>query len=123
MAIPFLIIGIAALATVTVIGAFWEEIKEFLIKATNYFKENILPALIIGFKTFIQSGNINTAIVRLIEKCFHRDEKGLINETVITREVSLDELPEDIRAAIERSNGKEVDITQQVSEVLELEHS
>lgn len=127
MAIPFLIIGAAAVIGVAVIGAFWNDIKKFVSKAFQKFREIFIPAAIVGFKTFLQTGSVARSLYAAgkvaIQKCYSKTERGTWQETVVAREISFDEIPADIRERVERSRGKEVDITGEVAEELQLEHN
>lgn len=127
MAIPFLVIGAAAIATAIVVGVFWKEIKNFLTKAINRFKEIFAPALIAGYKTYIQTGSLARALYNAgkvaIQKCYSKTERGTWQETVTTREISFDDIPADIRDRVRHANGQEVDITAEVAEELQLEHN
>lgn len=127
MAIPFLILGAAIIGAAVVVGVFWNDIKEFVSKAFKRFKEIFVPAAIAGFKTFLQTGSIALSLYNAgkvaIQKCYSKTERGTWQETVVAREISFEDIPADIRAQVQRANGKEVDITHEVADELELEHN
>ena len=112
--IPLIWIGAALFAGAVVVGVFWNEIKDFVNKS------------IAGFKTFLQTGSVARALYAAknvaIQKFYSRKETGQWQETVITREISEKDIPADILAKINRSSGREVDITDEVAEELHLEN-
>lgn len=125
--IPLLISAGVFIASAIVIGVFWNEIKEFLNKAFTHLRDIIAPAAIMGYKTYVQTGSIAKALYRAgqvaIQKCFSKGENGTWKQTVVTSEISFEDLPADIREQLEQSQGKEVDITEKVAEELKLAHT
>lgn len=124
--IPLIWIGAALFAGAVVVGVFWNEIKEFVNKSIRKIREIVIPSAIAGFKTFLQTGSVARALYAAknvaIQKFYSRKETGQWQETVITREISEKDIPADILAKINRSSGKEVDITDEVAEELHLEN-
>ena len=122
--IPYLIAGAALLIGVgVVIGAFWNDIKKFVIESFDRIKEILIPASIVGFKTFLQEGNLAKALYQAgqvaIQK-FYRSAYGQWQETVLTRAVSFQDIPQDIKLQIQNTHGREMEISQQVAQELQL---
>ena len=100
--IPLIWIGAALFAGAVVVGVFWNEIKDCVNKSSRKIRESVIPSA--------------------IQKFYSRKETGQWQETVITREISEKDIPADILAKINRSSGREVDITDEVAEELHLEN-
>ena len=73
-------------------------------------------------KTKSLTASIGYGVLVGVQKFYSKTERNQWKETVITREIPPDELPKDIRMKLERSGGKEVDITNEVSRELKLEN-
>lgn len=117
--IPFLVAG-ALIAGVVVVSVFWKEIKSFIQASIERIKSHLIPSLIVGFKTYLETGNSTLATLKALQKFFSKNERGNWQETVVTREISPNEIPEDIRRKLERTNSP-VDITDEVQSELHLE--
>lgn len=124
--IPILFAGAALLVGAVVVGVFWNEIKDFINKTWEKIKKVIIPAAIAGFKTYLQTGSIARALFKAskvaIQKFYSRLDNGKWKETTVAREISFEDLPNDIQAKLARSNGKEVDISDKIEHELQLEH-
>ena len=123
--IPYLIAGAALLIGVgVVIGAFWNDIKKFVIESFDRIKEILIPASIVGFKTFLQEGNLAKALYQAgqvaIQKFYSRSANGQWQETVLTRAVSSQDIPQDIKLQIQNTHGREMEISQQIAQELQL---
>ena len=125
--IPFLIGTALLIGSGIVIGVFWNEIKDFITKSLARMKEILVPASIAGFKTFIQTGSVAKALYSAaqvaIQKFYSKTEQGQWKETVVSREISFEDLPADIRAQVNQANGQEVDISHQAAQELKLERA
>lgn len=123
--IPILFAGAALLVGAVVVGVFWNEIKDFINKTWEKIKKVIIPAAIAGFKTYLQTGSIARALFKAsqvaIQKFYSRLDNGKWKETTVAREIYFEDLPNDIQAKLERSNGKEVDISDKIEHELQLE--
>lgn len=124
--IPFIGYGLLALiAGAFVIGVFWNDIKDFIQESWEDIKTIIVPSLIEGWKTYVQTGSVAQALYSAkqvaIQKFYSRTNNGKWKETTMTKEISFEDLPEDIQKKLKRAKGKEVDITEEVKETLELE--
>lgn len=113
--IPILLLGgLLAAGAVAIAITFWDQIKEFLKLAFQKVKK-IISAAIIGVATYVQSGNWREGI-KAAYKFYSKDKNGMWQETVTTRTISPEEVPEHIRRKLEATT-KPIDI----SEELELE--
>lgn len=123
--IPFIIAG-ALIAGAIALTLFWKEIKSFIQASWARIQQIIVPSLIAGFKTYLKTKSLTASIgygvLVGVQKFYSKTERNQWKETVITREIPPDELPKDIRMKLERSGGKEVDITNEVSRELKLEN-
>lgn len=108
-----------------VVGVFWNEIKSFIKKSWETIKAIIVPATIAGFKTYLQTGDIAKALYRAkqvaIQKFYSRLENGKWKETTVAREISFEDLPSDIKSRLNKADGQEVDISNDVKKELKLE--
>lgn len=123
--IPFIIAG-ALIAGAIAVTVFWKEIKSFIQSSWNKIKQIIVPALIAGFKTYLRTKSLSMAIgsgvLVGVQKFYSKTERNQWKETIVTREIPPDELPKDIKERLQRSNGNEIDITNEVSKELKLEY-
>ena len=117
--IPFLLAGVL-IAGVFVATAFWKEIKSFIQASIERIKTHLIPSMIVGFKTYLQTGNALYATAKALQKFFSKNERGQWQETIMTRNVPANEIPEDIRRKVENNRGP-VDITDEVQAELHLE--
>ena len=124
--IPFLIAGEAALLVGVVIGVFWNEIKDFISQSLKRIQDIIIPASIVGFKTYLHEGNLAKALYQAgqvaIQKFYSRSTNGQWKETVLTRAVSFQDIPQDIKMQLQNAHGRELEVSQRVAEELKLEH-
>ncbi|WFF38876.1 hypothetical protein LU290_01125 [Moraxella nasibovis] len=118
--IPFLIAG-ALIAGAVVVSAFWKEIKSFIQASIERIKTHLIPSMIVGFKTYLDTGNATYATAKALQKFFSKNERGNWQETIVTREIPASEIPEDIRRKADRSNSSVIDITDEVQTELHLE--
>ena len=123
--IPFIIAG-ALIAGAIALTLFWKEIKSFIQASWAKIQQIIVPSLIAGFKPYVTTNSLTASlgygVLVGVQKFYSKTERNQWKETVITREIPPDELPKDIRMKLERSGGKEVDITNEVSRELKLEN-
>lgn len=120
-AIVLLLVGGLIGATLTI---FWDEIRSFLEKSISKVKEYILPAAIKGFKVFLKTKDIKKSLMAaglvIIQKFFSKEE-DVWTETIVTKNISADEIPSDLKAKLESSKGEEIDISDRVVAELKLE--
>lgn len=117
------IIGLISAAIV--VSTFWKDIKAFLISAIEKFKKIAIPSAIAGFKTYLQTGCIAKALYNAqqvaIQKFYEQNPKTKQwTETVVTREMDFNELPEEIQRKVRQNQSQEVDITDNVQRELGL---
>lgn len=108
------LVGMLAGAAVVVAITFWDQIKKFLKIAFDKIKK-IIPAAIAGVAVYVQTQNWREGISAAY-KFYSQNEEGLWQETIATRTINVEELPEHIRKKLENTS-KPIDI----SEELELE--
>lgn len=99
-----LLFGAAAVVAVT----FWDEIKQFLKVAYEKVKK-IINAAIAGVAAYAQSGSLIDGI-RVAYKFYSKDAAGKWQESVVTKTVNDNEVPEHIRRKLDQSTGP-VDIS------------
>lgn len=112
--IPLIILAGLALLTTAVAITFWDQIKESLNLALKKVKE-IVQAAIIGVAAYVQTNNWREG-VKAAYKFYSKNTKGQWQETVTTKTISVDEIPEHIRKKLEITSSP-IDI----SDELELE--
>ncbi|OUL93054.1 hypothetical protein CA601_10935 [Paraburkholderia hospita] len=66
----------------------------------------------VGVATYVQTGNWREGI-KAAYKFYSKDEKGMWQETVTTKSITADELPEHIRKKLE-STDREIDISEEL---------
>ncbi len=99
-----LLFGAAAVVAVT----FWDEIKEYLRMAFEKVKK-LISATIAGVAVYAQSGSFIEGI-KVAYKFYSKDAKGKWQETIATRTVNDNEVPEHIRNKLDSSTGQ-IDIS------------
>lgn len=110
--IPLLLLGgLLAGAAIAVAVTFWDQIKKFLHLAFNKVKK-VLSAAIVGVATYIETENWRESM-RVAYKFYSKDEIGRWQETVTTKTISPEEVPENIRKKLERANGP-IDISKEL---------
>lgn len=95
---------------------FWDQIKKYLGLALEKVKK-VIRATIIGVAAYVQTGDWRDGI-KAAYKFYSKNQDGKWQESVVTKEISVDELPPHIRKKLEQTE-KPVDIT----DSLELELS
>ena len=116
--IPILVIGALLVGGAAIAITFWDQIKKYLSKAFEKVKE-VVKAAIVGFTAYIQSGLNWKEGIKAAYKFYSQNKQGQWQETVTTKTISVDELPESVRKKLEKAKGKQVEITEE----LELELS
>jgi ABC-type proline/glycine betaine transport system permease subunit len=110
--IPLLLLGgLLAAGAAIVAVTFWDQIKKYLQMALTKVKQ-VLSAAIVGVAAYVQSGDWREGI-RAAYKFYSKDEKGMWQETVTTKTITADEVPERIRKMMERGHD-EIDITDEL---------
>ncbi|WP_199051934.1 hypothetical protein [Aquitalea sp. ASV15] len=113
--IPLLLLGgLLAGAAVVVAVTFWDKIKQFLKSAFEKVKQ-VISATIVGVAAFVESNNWREG-VKAFYKFYSKDKNGMWQETVTTKTIAAEDVPENIRRKGEITN-MPVDISQ----TLELE--
>lgn len=110
--IPLLAIGAAALVGIVVL-TFWDEIKKYLGMAIQKIKK-MMPVAVVGFTTFLQTLDLAESF-KAAYKFYSKDKNDKWLETVVTKEISESEVPEEIRLRAENANGRAIDITEELS--------
>lgn len=110
--IPLVLLG-GFLAGAAVVAAvtFWDQIKQFLKSAFDKVKK-VISAAIVGVAAFVESGNWRDGI-KAMYKFYSKDKAGMWQETITTKTISPEEVPEHIRQKLERSN-QPVDISNEL---------
>ncbi len=103
----------AAATLVATLAEYWQELVEWVKKCINAVKK-LIEGIVYGFKVFITK--VSEAI-KEISKHYSK-EGNQWTETIQTRVISADEVPDEILAKA-RYN-KETDITEDMEEQLEL---
>lgn len=111
-----LVIGLLTAGAVVAAVTFWDQIKKFLGLALKKVKE-IIGATIIGVATYIQTDNWREGF-KAFYKFYSQNTKGQWQETITTKTISADEVPDHIKKKCEKTTDQ-VDI----SEELQLELS
>jgi ABC-type proline/glycine betaine transport system permease subunit len=109
--IPLLLLGGLLAGAAIIAVTFWDQIKKYLQMALTKVKQ-VLTAAIIGVAAYVQSGDWREGI-RAAYKFYSKDEKGMWQETVTTKTITADEVPEHIRKQLERSSN-EIDISNEL---------
>lgn len=99
-----------------------ERSEIFLTKSFRNFYEKAVPSIYAGLVTYLEKGSIASGIYTVIQKFLEKEPNGNWTETVYAREISVDELPDNIRRKMNNANvGEEIDITPEMKEALKLE--
>jgi hypothetical protein len=105
MILTALIIG-GLIIGVGLIAAFWKKIKSWVERAINYIK-SVIKLVVRGLKIFFQK--VGNAIKQL-SKNYSKGDMNKWQETIVTRQVSVDEVPLEIR---EKVSSEQVDFTKE----------
>ncbi len=120
--ITFIVGATLIFGIVLFIAFFWKEIKAFLEKAFKLFMEKAIPSAYAGLITYLEKGSVVSGIYIAVQKFLEKEPDGNWKETIYEREISAEELPENIRKKMECAYvGEEVDITSEMKEALSLE--
>lgn len=120
--ITFIIGAVLIFGFVLLLSYFWKEIKSFLQKAFELFMQKAVPALEAGMITYLEKGSIASGVYIAIQKFLEKEPNGNWKETGYQREISVNELPKNIRQKMENAYvGEEVDITSEMQQELKLE--
>lgn len=113
--IPILLLG-GLLVGAAVAVTFWDQIKKYLSLALEKVKK-VIRAAVIGVAAYVQTSDWREGI-KAAYKFYSKNENGKWQESVVTKEISVDDLPPHIRKKLEATENP-VDIT----DSLELELS
>lgn len=124
--IPFIIGATLIIGATWFISVFWKEIKEFIIKTFDIFKERFKKAKKAALGTYLKKKNFSSAMQAgwvFIQKFVEKRSDGQWVETIATNNnLSVNELPKEVQAKLNGSSlGQEVDITNETQEALKLE--
>lgn len=115
--IPLLLLGAAALTATVVLVAFWKEIKQFIQRVWEKLPP-IIKQQLQGAKVFIQR------IARVVKNLFYyysyNKESQKWTETVVSREVDPNSIPEDIMKKMQQGNTEKVDISDEYEQQMML---
>lgn len=111
--IPLLLLG-GIIFGLAVAVTFWDQIKKYLGIALKKVKE-LVTAAIVGVAAYVQTGNWREGI-KAAYKFYSKNKNGQWQETVTTKTITAEEVPEHIRRKLEATS-QPIDI----SEELELE--
>ncbi len=107
--IPLLLLGgLLFGAAAVVVVTFWDEIKQFLKIAYDKVKK-LISAAIAGVAAYAQTGSFIDGI-KVAYKFYSKDSTGKWQESVVTKTVNDNEVPEHIRRKLDQSAGP-VDIS------------
>ena len=124
--IPFIIGATLIIGATWFLSAFWKEIKEFIIKTFDIFKERFKKAKKAALGAYLKKKNFSSAIQAgwvFIQIFVEKRSDGQWVETIATNDnLSVDELPKEVQAKLNGASlGQEVDITNETQEALKLE--
>ena len=108
--IPVLLLGGLLVASVVAI-TFWDQIKKYLSLAFERVKK-VITATIVGVAAYVQTGNLREGI-KAAYKFYSKNERGMWQESVVTKEITAEELPEHIRKKLEKTDSP-VDISNEL---------
>lgn len=115
--IPLILLGgLLAGAAIAVAVTFWDQIKKFLQLAFNKVKK-VLSAAIIGVATYIETADWRESI-KVAYKFYSKDEIGRWQETITTKTISPEEVPENIRRKLEGAHGP-IDVSSELELALQ----
>lgn len=112
--IPLLLLGGLLAGAFVVAITFWDQIKKYLSLSLKKVKE-VVEATIVGVAAYVQTKNWREGI-KAAYKFYSKNIEGQWQETLTTKTIAADEVPEHIRRKLEASS-QAIDI----SEELELE--
>lgn len=118
--IPLLAVAGIALVAGVALSAFWTTIRDFIKDSVEKIKTVLIPALIVGFRTYLETGSYVAAATKAMQKFYSKNQEGKWQETIVTRIVSENEIPADILKKAKNSQSP-LDITEQVQQELHLE--
>ncbi|MBS9783560.1 MAG: hypothetical protein KGV46_03300 [Pasteurella sp.] len=118
--IPFIIGAGVIIGAGIVLSLFWKEIKDFLQASIKKIQTIIIPSAIVGFRTYLETGSVAYGFLKGIQKFYSMNKRGQWEETTITRTIPDNEVPQEIKAKLNRSHVP-VDISNEVEQELELE--
>lgn len=110
--IPILIVAGLAFAAGAVVYSFWDEIKSYLKQAYDKVKE-IMSAAVVGVMTYLQTKNLAEG-VRAAYKFYSKNKAGKWQETVVTKTIAAQDVPEHIRRKLEETTN-EVDVSDELA--------
>ncbi len=109
----------AAIVTAVVVGVFWKEISAWIKRIWEKLPESV-KANLQGAKAFVEK--IGSTAKNIMAYYSYNKDTDKWNETIVTKEVSMSEIPDDIRKKVERSGGR-AEITEELEKKLELSMS
>ncbi|MCI3923534.1 hypothetical protein MO973_25230 [Paenibacillus sp. TRM 82003] len=115
MIVTALLTAAFAAATVGILAAFWEDIKNWLRTLVKTVMKAV-QAAIMGVKVFIKKAREG---FEEIAKSYQLDNKGQWHQTTVTKQVPPDQVPPEIRAKAKQIN-QEVDISDELEQELKL---
>ncbi len=110
-----LLLAAVGVATIGILSAFWDDIKNWLHSVVEKVKKAV-KGFVAGVKIFAKK--IREALQE-IAKTYHQDERGAWHETTVTKTIPESEVPPEILAKAKVMN-KEVDITEELEKELKL---
>lgn len=109
--IPFILLGAALLGGAVLAITFWDQIKKYLAMAVKKVKE-VIQAAIVGVAAYVQTNNWREGI-KAAYKFYSKNTAGQWQETVTTKVITPEEIPEHIRKKLELTN-KPIEISDEL---------
>lgn len=117
MILTGLLLAAGAAVAVGVAAIFWDDLRDWLVEGLNFLMQTI-KGIVHGVKVFVKKVY---KTYQQISKTYYQDEKKKWHETIKTREIPENEVPEEIRVKAQADN-REYDVTSQFENVLEMNH-
>lgn len=99
-----------------VLTLFWNAVRVFVLSAIEKVKQVLMVAAVKGVNVFLQEGmdGLKSLTYSYIEKA------GGYVEQVVSKRISAEEMPDNIRSKVSSSYGEEVDVTDDFAHALKL---
>ncbi|MBX8496860.1 hypothetical protein [Pseudomonas cichorii] len=120
--IQFILLGAALFAGAVMVTAFWDSIKNFLEDSVRHVRQ-VVKATIVGLTAYIKTKDVVAGIsagLQALNKFYSKNDNQQWEETITTRTISEQDVPEHIRRKLEGTK-EAVDISDDIAKELKLE--